>query len=1239
MGFSHIYLPHLMQPAAYRRPPGSPQPDPGPPNALSAIGKRELAWLRYVVIFVLLASLALSARAMAASPGHRKMAMVSDSSLGNTALDPVASPIDLLDEGKIRFQSAGIHYTGVPGNYSELIKNGATLPGGRTITYLYGIRDLGKNGDYLFLAGTEAPLGQNFKPGLYLKSQGAIYTVLEEGMPAPGGGSFKAVDGVDVHMSSNGRFIAFIVETSGGPGLGVYLVEHVAGGLLPATRVAAIGNTAPGGGLFNDFTFVSDDRSPQVNNNGVVLFHATSDTEFYARLFHYQNATLKLVPDSIQARNVILNDSDNFTFTNSYPLSLKYGNINSIATVAKVGNNDPRGAAFTNFYTASLSQQGHIAFVGVTLNATSTDYLHGIYQWSQSGLKCIMKTNDAPPGGGLYTGVSSYGSTPVSTSDGKVYFEAATTGGRSIYCGNGGPLERVIGAGDSLEGLAVNTVQLDTYIETGALRQGCFNGTKIVYHATMTNGSRGVFMYPYFIVPEIDVEYPAGTALIDNVSQVNYLTVELGQTKTLEFKILNSGNSNLSGISTSITGANAGDFAVTTAPSTTVAGDSFTTVAVRFTPSAVGTRQASLAITSNDADENPFEIALSGSGHLPVNAEIVVEQLPGVSGVPDSSSIHFGNAAVGESTDLSFRIRNIGAQSLTGIAVTIPGSSADFSVTTAPAVTTLATGASTQFTVRFSPTAMGARSAALAIASNDPDESPFDIMLQGNGTYSGPEIIVKRMPQGTEIAADTSVDLGDVPVNASKDLSFLISNSGNRDLTGVACAFEGAAGDFSIVSPPPGTLVPGQEASVTVRFSPGTAAQTSARLVIASNDDDEGSFGINLGGRGFVPIVPDIAVKKGKVAVQDAGPPNNFGSITAGTKSKPAVFTIRNEGRSNLSALTVSLAGANPGDFTIVKRPVATLAPGKASPLSVMFTPKERGPRSATLLIGSNDPDEGPFEIYLTGIGIGPEIAVEYPAGADRASGSSASFSGTSVGNTTTYLFVIRNSGNAMLKGIGIKFTGPHAKDFSVLAPKPAKFLTANDDAEFRVQFAPKGAGMRTATMIIASSDIDERSFEIKLSGEGYGNQTFARSRAAADLESAADSFEVAIAEAGLIGDLAGPDAVPFADGVPNLLKYAFGMDLAAPDCHRLNPRSGTSGLPVMTTDIDGEQGALKFEYVRRSGSHLSYEPQVSGDLKAWGPLEAETEVQVIDGMWERVIYSLPVAREQRFCRVIVTIP
>jgi uncharacterized delta-60 repeat protein len=117
-------------------------------------------------------------------------------------------------------------------------------------------------------------------------------------------------------------------------------------------------------------------------------------------------------------------------------------------------------------------------------------------------------------------------------------------------------------------------------------------------------------------------------------------------------------------------------------------------------------------------------------------SEIGIEQPIGVKLIDGSASIAFGTVFVGLASSHTFTVRNTGGTPLTGIGMTIDGvDAAHFSVPIG-LPSTLSPGGSTTFTVYFSPTAAGAKSAVLHIASNDTDESSFDIALTGQGADS-----------------------------------------------------------------------------------------------------------------------------------------------------------------------------------------------------------------------------------------------------------------------------------------------------------------------------------------------------------------------------------------------------------------------------------------------------------------------------------------------------------------------
>ncbi len=110
----------------------------------------------------------------------------------------------------------------------------------------------------------------------------------------------------------------------------------------------------------------------------------------------------------------------------------------------------------------------------------------------------------------------------------------------------------------------------------------------------------------------------------------------------------------------------------------------------------------------------------------------------------------------------------------------------------------------------------------------------------------------------------------------------------------------------------------------------------------------------------------------------------------------------------------------------------------------------------------------------------------------------------------------------------------------------------------------------------------------------------------------------------GLTGANALPDAMPFGDGVPNLLKYAFNMDGSGPDAQSLVQTTGTAGLPSLTQSGSDTKVVLHLEYLRRKFSGLIYTPEQSTTLGAWMPVTATETVTDIDAEWERVAIDCP---------------
>ncbi|MEZ4884958.1 MAG: choice-of-anchor D domain-containing protein [Chitinophagales bacterium] len=98
-----------------------------------------------------------------------------------------------------------------------------------------------------------------------------------------------------------------------------------------------------------------------------------------------------------------------------------------------------------------------------------------------------------------------------------------------------------------------------------------------------------------------------------------------GGTATITYTITNSGDADLTLDGTApnyvtLSGGNAGDFSVTTQPSSGTVPhttSNTTTFEITFNPTATGERSTTVSIANNDSNENPFDFVIKGTGVQP----------------------------------------------------------------------------------------------------------------------------------------------------------------------------------------------------------------------------------------------------------------------------------------------------------------------------------------------------------------------------------------------------------------------------------------------------------------------------------------------------------------------------------------------------------------------------------------------------------------------------------------------
>jgi uncharacterized delta-60 repeat protein len=264
----------------------------------------------------------------------------------------------------------------------------------------------------------------------------------------------------------------------------------------------------------------------------------------------------------------------------------------------------------------------------------------------------------------------------------------------------------------------------------------------------------------------------------------------------------------------------------------------------------------------------------------------------------------------------------------------------------------------------------------------------------------------------------------------------------------------------------------------------GGVAQLDGKWLLCgeSYNEDDGSEvlvgrilsqNVNVGG-------PEIGVQTSEGIDLSSGTAlPSFGSVHT-QSSVGRQLRITNSGTSVLTGIKLSLTGKDAGEFSLGNRGKDSLKPGESLLVGLAFKPVRIGQKSVTILIVSNDADENPFRLNLSGIGVGPEIFV-YERKPLTSGRSKVTFGG-GAGKPVTKVFEVRNVGNRRLTELAVQKTGASSKSFNV-SPIPVKSLDPGERVKFKVTFKTNTRDSRTTNLMIKSNDADENPFVIKVSG------------------------------------------------------------------------------------------------------------------------------------------------------------
>ncbi len=392
-----------------------------------------------------------------------------------------------------------------------------------------------------------------------------------------------------------------------------------------------------------------------------------------------------------------------------------------------------------------------------------------------------------------------------------------------------------------------------------------------------------------------------------------------------------------------------------------------------------------LTVRLSDA-ANQYVIAdavrLERLGDLPATPEIQV--LQGAVEVVDGGSNSFGATLSGVPIEKTFRVRNLGAGSLTVQPVSVPSG---FSVVTnIPVDTVLAGGAEVSFTVRLLAAATGSFSGELSFANTDGDENPYNFNISGS---VGQVAIIDNGQSGFQSMGGWESFPGQGLQNS---VHFTSAGGGGRvaswtfDLTPgqyrVAATWSPHAnratnapytvsegGNTILTLPVDQTQTPNDitDAGAGWKYLGGVLNLTGTKLTVSLSDDANRyviADAVRLERIGDLPAGPEIQLFDGAAEVLDGTGPVSLGATFVGAPVQKTL-RVKNIGAGSLTLQPVSV----PAGFTVVSNipPNTQFASGAETTFTVQLNAASLGGFSGELSFANTDGDENPFNFTITG--------------------------------------------------------------------------------------------------------------------------------------------------------------------------------------------------------------------------------------------------------------------------------
>jgi hypothetical protein len=424
---------------------------------------------------------------------------------------------------------------------------------------------------------------------------------------------------------------------------------------------------------------------------------------------------------------------------------------------------------------------------------------------------------------------------------------------------------------------------------------------------------------------------------------------------------------------------------------------------------------------------NPVQPTYGGGDYNGFVAELSLGPAPAVSF--STPALNFGLVSTTSPPD-SVTVTNFGNALLSIAGITASG---DFALV--PRATscpygggTVAAEANCTIDVTFTPTATGVRTGTVTVTDNA-SGSPHTVQLSGTGILSAPNV------------SPTSLSFNNQQLGtASTPQPVTVTNTGSLGLSISNLAITSGWTQSNNCLP---SVAPGASCTINVSFQPAAGGFQTGALTLTDNASNSPQT-VTLSGTGVGPTTSLSASSL------------TFASQLVGTASSAQPVTLQNAGNQALSITSISLTGANSGDFSLSQNCPSSLAANASCQINVTFTPTARGARTAALSLVDSAANS-PQSIALTGTGIAPVANL---------SPGSLTFPGQFVGTTgLPENITLTNNGDAPLNISSIQASGQFGTSNGCTSS-----LAVGVNCTISVFFDPSAAGSQTGTLTITDN-------------------------------------------------------------------------------------------------------------------------------------------------------------------------